>query len=91
MNCESCGMPMKSASEHGGGEESNPWCAHCCNTDGSHKSREEVRRGMVEFALSEDGKRMLAQFGISSPKSTGEAENYVDAYMATLPAWKGGK
>ncbi len=27
--CQSCGSPMMSAREHGGGKESNPYCSLC--------------------------------------------------------------
>ncbi len=79
---------MEKAEDHGGGKEDNNWCVHCSNSDGSHKSKEEVREGMVQFAMSEEGKKMLEGFGISPPKTREDAEKYVDEYLANLPAWR---
>ncbi len=73
--CESCGMPMKEASEHGGGEINNPYCKYCTTVDGKLKSREEVREVMIGLYVSKG-------------KTREEAEKVVDEHMARMPAWK---
>ena len=74
--CESCGMPMSKAKEHGGGEVSNPYCVHCTDETGKLKSRKVIREGMINLYMSRMGK----------PRE--EAEKFVDEQMKKLPAWK---
>jgi catechol 2,3-dioxygenase-like lactoylglutathione lyase family enzyme len=74
--CESCGMPMNSLRMRGGGIESNPYCAYCCDVNGELKSRKDVRDSMVKFYMNERG------VGLK------EAEKKVDELMKWLPAWK---
>jgi len=74
--CESCGMPMGKPEEHGGADPSNKWCRYCSNPDGTHKTREEVRKGWVAFAMNSEG------------ISREDAEKKIDQQMATLPAWR---
>jgi len=73
--CESCGMPMEDASQHGGGNIKNPYCVYCTTPDGKLKSRREVREGMVAFYMSQG-------------KTRKEAEKFVDEHMAKMPVWK---
>ena len=87
MMCDACGMPMAKAEDHGGCDLENSWCVHCSNPDGTHKTKEEVREGMIQFTLSSEGKKTLEYFGISPPQTREDAETYVDSYMASLPAW----
>lgn len=87
MRCEACGMPMEKAEDHGACDPKNSWCVHCSKEDGTHKTKEEVRDGMISFTLSSQGKKTLNAFGIAPPTNRKEAETYVDSYMATLPAW----
>ena len=75
-SCESCGMPMKTADEHGGGDVNNPYCVHCTDPEGRLKTREEVRAGMIRFFMSSEG------------KSREQAEEFVDEHMKKMPAWK---
>ena len=74
--CESCGMPMKEAKDHGSGDTSNPCCVYCTDEVGKLKSRQEVREGMINFYISQMG------------KTKEEAEGFVDEQMKNLPAWK---
>ncbi len=74
--CESCGMPMKTAEEHGGGDINNLYCRYCTDAEGKLKSREEVREGMIQFYVKSQGK----------PRE--EAEKFVDEQMRKMPAWK---
>jgi len=73
--CESCGRPMKAASEHGGGNINNPYCVHCTTADGKLKSREEIRRWMIRLYMSQG-------------KTRDEAEKIVDKHMTRMPAWR---
>jgi hypothetical protein len=74
--CESCGMPMREAKDHGGGDWGNPCCAHCTDETGKLKNRRQVREGLVNLYMSRMGK----------PRE--EAERFVDKQMKKLPAWK---
>ena len=74
--CESCGMPMTEAEMHGGAKVENPYCCYCCNEAGDLKSREDVRQGMVNFFMQNQGK----------PRE--DAEKVVDDVMSRAPAWK---
>jgi uncharacterized glyoxalase superfamily protein PhnB len=76
-NCQSCGMPMRSAEEYGGGNTENAYCVHCCHPDGSLKSYDEVFEGMVGFMM---GTRNMDRES---------AENATREYLATMPAWSG--
>ena len=75
-SCESCGMPMKDLSQHGGGEINNPYCIYCADESGNLKPREQVREGMIGFFMK------------SENKSREEAERFVDEHMSKMPAWK---
>jgi len=74
--CESCGMPMKKAEEHGGGDVENLYCVYCTDKTGKLKSRQKVREGMIRFYMSQMG------------KTKKDAEKFVDEQMKKFPAWK---
>jgi hypothetical protein len=76
--CQSCGMPMSSAADYGGGDEENTCCVHCCHEDGSLKDYDEVHQGMVSLFMKTRG---------MDKESAGQAAR---DYMATMPAWAGG-
>jgi len=76
MNCQSCGMPMETPADHGGGNTANPYCVHCTDAAGNLKPREEVREGMINYYMQTMG------------KSREEAETVVDEHMAKQPAWQ---
>lgn len=76
MKCESCGMPMENAEQHGGGDINNPYCMYCTTPEGKLKSRGEIREGMIGFYMS----RM--------EKSREEAEKIVDDTMSRMPTWR---
>lgn len=75
-HCQSCGMPMKDASQHGGRDINNPYCVFCTTPEGKLKSRKEVREGMIGFYISQ------------MKKTRKEAEKIVDETMSKMPAWK---
>ena len=74
--CESCGMSMPEAKEHGGGDVSNPYCLYCTDETGKLKSRVETRERMINLYMSRMG------------KPTEEAEKFVEEQMKKLPAGK---
>lgn len=74
-NCQSCGMPMMSPGDYGGGDTENNYCAHCCHPDGSLKSYEEVLEGMVGLMMNTQGLDRAA------------AEGAAREYLSTMPAW----
>ncbi|MBN1176977.1 MAG: VOC family protein [Dehalococcoidales bacterium] len=76
-NCQSCGMPMTSPAEHGGGYKENLYCVNCCDTSGSLRSFEEVLESMTGFMM--ESRKMERK----------EAEIAARQYLAMMPAWSG--
>ncbi len=76
-NCLSCGMPMASPGDFGGGNPENKYCVHCCNPDGDLKSYEEVLEGMANFIMQ----------SLNMDKAT--AGSAAREYMSKMPAWSG--
>ena len=74
--CDSCGMPMVSKFDFGGGNEANLYCKHCTLSNGTLKPKHEVREGMILTYM----KNKKADRAIAS--------SYVDERMASMPAWK---
>jgi uncharacterized glyoxalase superfamily protein PhnB len=73
--CLSCGMPMTSVGDFGGGKEENQYCAHCCHPDGSLKTYEEVLDGMINY--------MMANQKLDR-SAAGKAAR---EYLSIMPAW----
>lgn len=75
--CESCGMPMKTPADFGGGDPENRYCVHCTDADGHLKPYEVKVKELAAFialrtgATEEDARRTAV-------------EN-----LSTMPAWKG--
>jgi hypothetical protein len=74
--CESCGMPMTSKSDFGGGNPDNRYCRHCTLSNGTLKPRHEVRENMILFYMK------------NRKADRAAAAAYVDERMAGMPAWK---
>ena len=75
--CESCGMPMKSSEDFGGGRMDNVYCVYCTDEVGTLKPYDEVLENMKGFAMK--------TMGISES----EALQMAKEGMAKLPAWQG--
>jgi uncharacterized glyoxalase superfamily protein PhnB len=73
--CLSCGMPMMSGGDFGGGKEENSYCVHCCHPDGSLKTYEEVLDGMITY--------MMANQKLDR-SAAGKAAR---EYLSIMPAW----
>jgi hypothetical protein len=78
LACESCGRPMMSRSDRGGGREDNPYCRHCTDASGALLPYEEVHRGLVE-------KEFMARNGMARDRAEVAARNA----LAHSPAWRG--
>jgi len=76
MKCESCGMPMERMEDHGGGKIGSKYCKYCVDESGKLKSKEQIRKGWVQFVMKSEG------------KSQKESEKLVDSQMKKMPAWK---
>ena len=74
-NCESCGMPMASPGDFGGGNPENKYCVHCTHADGSLKSYDEALEGMASFLIE------------SQKMDREAAESIARDFMARMPAW----
>ncbi len=74
--CISCGMPMRTDEEHGGGDANATHCHHCSAPDGTMKSYDDVLAGMSRFMIDSQGVDADA------------ARKMAAGMMAKLPAWK---
>ncbi len=74
-DCESCGMPMQRATDHGNEDLNNPYCVSCTDDEGKLKSFDVVKTQMIEFYTQIKNCSWL------------EAENVVAEMMKHLPAW----
>ncbi len=83
-NCLSCGMPMHTPQEHGGGDPANDWCVNCCHDDGSRKTREEVLEGWSQWLLSGG----CEAAGMPKAADTDEARRRAAEGMAKNSAWQ---
>ncbi len=75
-SCESCGMPLRSKEDFGGGRLDNKYCVHCTDSEGNLKAYQEVRENMKNFAIR--------NMGISET----EALKMAEEGMSKLPAWQ---
>lgn len=76
MNCESCGMLIQKAEDHGAGDIENKYCKYCADEQGNLKSKEKIREGWINFSVK------------SENISREESEKKVDEEMAKMPAWQ---
>lgn len=74
--CESCGMPMKVATDFGGSNPDNKYCKYCTDENGKLKDFQTKLNDMVNFITS----RMGVDKNI--------AEKIAKENMAKMPAWK---
>ena len=76
LTCQSCGMPMDKAEDHGAGRPDNPYCKYCTDDQGNLLPRETVHQKMIDFFTKTMG------------KGPNEATIEVDKVMARMPAWR---
>jgi Putative zinc ribbon domain len=76
--CQSCGSPMMSDKDHGGGRANNPYCRVCTDGGGNLLGYEDVVRAMAE-------QRFMKVNGM--PRRG--AEDAARRALAQMPAWKG--
>jgi hypothetical protein len=76
--CQSCGSPMMSAKEHGGGRLENPYCRFCTDKSGQLLPYEQVHRAMTEERFMKVNRMPRAG-----------AEEAAHRALAQMPAWKG--
>lgn len=76
-SCISCGMPLRSAEDHPGGNTATEYCKHCAREDGSMKSYDEVLVGMTGFLQNAQG--------LDAEVAKGMARDM----LAKMPAWSG--
>ena len=67
---------MTKPEDFGGKNPENESCVYCSNPDGSLKTRNVVREGMIQFWMGREK--------LDRPA----AEKAVDEHMAKMPAWK---
>lgn len=75
-SCVSCSMPLVSAGDYPGGDQSKDFCVHCARPDGSMQSYDERLSGMSSFISRTQG--------LSEAAARSEAAKR----MSTLPAWR---
>ncbi len=76
--CESCGRPMMSDRDHGGGRADNPYCRFCTDTKGQLRGYDDVWKTLVE-----------REFMGTNGMARAEAEVAARNAMAQMPAWRG--
>jgi hypothetical protein len=77
MSCDSCGRPMTSDREHGGGLASNPYCHRCTHSNGSLKSYEDVLETLVREEFMGRNKMARSQAEVAARNA-----------LRYSPAWK---
>jgi hypothetical protein len=75
--CDSCGMPLATASDHALADPAIPYCGFCTKEDGTHQPRDERLEHFTKWAMKHEG------------LDHDTAREQAIAYMATMPAWKG--
>ncbi len=75
--CESCGMPLAADADHALGDPAIPLCRHCATDDGTLQPMEERLERFTQWSMRSDG------------LDYEEARKRAQAYMATMPAWRG--
>ena len=78
--CQSCGSPMMSARDHGGGKESNRYCRCCTDSGGALLPYEKAVQAFAEERLMKVNKMPRAG-----------AEEAARKALSHMPAWKGRK
>jgi hypothetical protein len=79
-SCQSCGAPMMSAKDHGGGREDCPYCKFCSDRSGKLLPFEQVHENMtVERFMKVNG----------MPRKG--AEDSARRALEAMPLWKGRK
>ncbi len=76
-SCQSCGAPMSSKKEHGGGNVDNQYCSVCCDSSGALMSYKEVHERMTT-------ERFMKVQGM--PRKG--AEDHAERALKAMPAWK---
>ena len=74
--CESCGMPMKTKEDFGGGIIGHTYCVHCTNPIGELRSYDEVLHSFTEFVIDTEG------------MTEEDARKMARDMMHKNPAWK---
>ncbi len=74
--CDSCGMPLRTASDHARGDQSIPYCNHCTTESGELQPFEERFERMTQWTMRKDG------------LDRAKAEPQTREYMRTRPAWR---
>ena len=78
LGCESCGRPMMSDQDHGGGHQDNRYCRHCTDAAGTLRSYDEVWRTLVE-------REFMGTNGMPRAQAEVAARNA----LAQTPVWRG--
>lgn len=78
LACDSCGRPMGSAKDHGGGDAQNPYCRHCTDRGGALLPYASVLTYLVE-------NEYMARNGMARA----QAEAAARSALSRMPAWKG--
>lgn len=77
-SCESCGRPMMSAQDRGGGKADNRYCRACCDSSGALKPYDAVLKTLVE-------QEFMGRNGMKRDQAEVAARNA----LSRNPAWRG--
>ncbi len=75
--CDSCGMPMTTKEEFGGGKMDNLYCIHCTTPEGDLKPFEEVLEGLTTFVMD-----------VMEVNDVDAAREIARENLKTMPAWQ---
>lgn len=76
VRCDSCGMPLASATDHALGDASIPYCRFCTTEAGTLQPRDERLERFTQWSMKQNGLDYET------------AREQAAAYMATMPAWR---
>jgi hypothetical protein len=80
--CEACGRRIFK-DDLCGKDKCNTWCKECCNSDGSHKNKEDVKKNIAKFIMSIEGHRVMGE----KLENQEEALKLAEEFMKKMPAW----
>lgn len=76
--CQSCGSPMMSAKDHGGGRADNPYCRLCTDARGELLPYEKVHENLMNERFIKVNKMPRAGASEAAHKA-----------LSHMPAWRG--
>ncbi len=77
IECQSCGMPMKSLDDYSHADKKSIYCSYCTQSNGKIRPFEEIKKSLISFYMS-----------ANPGKNKFDADTAVVAHLKLMPAWK---